>query len=102
MPRMLPPAAGSPRACSWGGPEAELLAFSLASKRQMADALGVALGGAIRRGDRRQERHSISAATPSSISTMTPSPMIASLVRGFMIKTSMKKARDCSRAVAAI
>jgi hypothetical protein len=37
-------------------------------------------------GRRRQERHSISAATPSSITTMTPSPMIASLVRRFMIK----------------
>jgi hypothetical protein len=35
---------------------------------------------------RRQERHSISIATPSSISTMTPSPMIASLVRRSMIK----------------
>ena len=35
---------------------------------------------------RRQERHSISAATPSSISTMTPSPIIASLV-GRFIKT---------------
>jgi hypothetical protein len=42
-------------------------------------------------GRRRQERHSISAATPSSISTVTPSPMIASLVGRFMIKTLHEK-----------
>jgi hypothetical protein len=42
-------------------------------------------------GRRRQERHSISTATPSSISTMTPSPMIPSLVRRSMIKSSMEK-----------
>jgi hypothetical protein len=40
---------------------------------------------------RRQERHSISAATPSSISTVTASPMIASLVGRFMIKTLHEK-----------
>ena len=40
---------------------------------------------------RRQERHSISAATPSIISTVTPSPMIASLVGRFMIKTLHEK-----------
>jgi hypothetical protein len=42
-------------------------------------------------GRRRQERHSISTATPSSIITMTPSPMIPSLVGRFMIKPSMEK-----------
>ena len=42
-------------------------------------------------GRRRQERHSISASTPSRISTVTPSPMIASLVGRFMIKTLHEK-----------
>jgi hypothetical protein len=42
-------------------------------------------------GRRRQERHSISTATASSIITMTQSPKIPSLVGRFMIKPSMEK-----------
>jgi hypothetical protein len=47
-------------------------------------------------GRRRQDRRSISIATPSSTSTMTPSPMIASLVGRFMIKPSMEKGGEAN------
>jgi hypothetical protein len=88
-------ACGTPKAGRNGGNFAcrlhcgqRLCGFARTVRRRACPPTGQADAICAIAGARRQERHSIKTATPSSSSTMTPSPMIPSLVGRFMIKSS--------------